>query len=180
VRFDDSRQVLALDVFHDQVVRAGMLVGVVGGHDVGVREPGGGLHLAIEAIDSLRRSHRGRGKHFDGHHPVHAPMQGLDDHAHAALAQLVENHILVEDQVLRLALGHGRRLIAREPVGGDELADQILERLGPPRRRQSLLKGRQICGRQQSAARDFLDELIQCHAHYALSGCCGVPTCEYH
>ena len=44
-------QVLALDVLHHQVVHALVLAGVVGGDDVGMRELGGRLHLAVEPLD---------------------------------------------------------------------------------------------------------------------------------
>ena len=41
-------------------------------------------------------------------------MLGLQDHAHAALAQLVQHHILAEDQPLGLALVDGLGLVLGE------------------------------------------------------------------
>ena len=44
----------AIDELHHEEVQVAGLVGVVGGDDVGVRQPGGGSELAVESLDGLR------------------------------------------------------------------------------------------------------------------------------
>jgi hypothetical protein len=51
---DDRGQVLSGNVFHDQEVRSLHLVGIVGGDDVGMAQPGGRLDLAKKPLQSNR------------------------------------------------------------------------------------------------------------------------------
>ena len=45
-----------------------------------------------------------RRQHLEGHHPLHPPVLGLVDLAHAALAELVQDHVVAHHQPAGLAL----------------------------------------------------------------------------
>ena len=52
-----------------------------------------GLDLPLEPPEGLRRlDHIGQ-QDFQGHPPLYPPVLGLQDQAHAALAQLVQDHL---------------------------------------------------------------------------------------
>jgi hypothetical protein len=48
---DEDREVLAVDVFHDQIPDAALHASVVGMHDVRVAELGGSLYFTLKAFD---------------------------------------------------------------------------------------------------------------------------------
>ena len=72
-----------------------------------------------------------RGDHLHRHEALHPPVLGLEDHAHAPLAQLVQHDIFAEDQPLGLALVDGLGLILGELALLDEDLGELLDVLGP-------------------------------------------------
>ena len=85
---DQPAQVGPLDELHDQHVRLPGLLGVVGGHDVRVRgQPRGRLDLAAESLDHGRVAQQIAADDLQGDRPVHQPMLGAVDGAHAAGAE---------------------------------------------------------------------------------------------
>ena len=98
---DDAVEVAPLDVFHDQEVDAAVLVGVERGDDVGVLEPAGGLDLAPEPQDGLRSRANEGGRILSATTSAQPAMPRLEDHAHAALAELVEDQVVADEQAPR-------------------------------------------------------------------------------
>ena len=99
---DDGGEVLAVDVLHHQIMPAFMLARIVGGDDVGMLQLGGGLDLTVKPFHGIGRL-QGRARIiFTATMPLHAAMLGLEHHAHAALAELVQHHVFAEDQPLGL------------------------------------------------------------------------------
>ena len=75
---------------------AAVLVGVEGGDDVGVLQPAGGLDLALEPRTAvLSRANEG-GRIFTRDDAAELAMPGLEDHAHAAGAELVEDQVVAD------------------------------------------------------------------------------------
>ena len=162
---DDAGQVMALDVFHHQVVHALVLVGVVGRDDVGMRELGRRFHLAVESLDGLGPLHGRRGEDLDRHRAFHPPVPGLQHYPHAAFAQLVQNDVLAEDQPLGLALVDGLGLVLGEFALLDEDLGELLDILGPLLGRKALLDRGDFGRRQQAALGQPLNELLDGDRH---------------
>ena len=66
----DGRERPAVDVLHDDEVRALVLAPVVDGDDVGVREVGGRLGLAAEALDERPVDGQLGEEHLEGDGPI--------------------------------------------------------------------------------------------------------------
>ena len=71
-----------------------MLVDVIDGADIGVIEGGGGLGLALEALQGLMVLGHIIGQELERYETVELGVLGLVDHAHAAAAQLFENPVM--------------------------------------------------------------------------------------
>jgi hypothetical protein len=112
ILLDPLAQVHPLDIFHDQEMDALMLAGVTGRHDVGMVELGSRLDFALEAFDGGGVLGDCGRQHLDGDFAGQFLVPGLEDHAHAARAQLVQDKIVVEYQPADLALTQHARLIA--------------------------------------------------------------------
>jgi len=103
------------DTFHDQVMDAVLLAGVVRRDDVRVRQPGGSLDLALGSggrttVLSCRRTN-----HFQSDDAFHSPMLRLENLPHAADAEFIEHQVLAEHQSLGFA--------QRQPVGLEAWSD---------------------------------------------------------
>ncbi|GEM_PF-1612077 len=111
---NERRQVEAVHVLHHQEGPAVCFVGVVGDHDIRVREPRGGLDLLLEAPQRIGRPHEFGRQRFQGHDPVHAAMDGFEYVPHAAMPQAVQDHIVAQDERIVSALTQRLGLIRRQ------------------------------------------------------------------
>jgi hypothetical protein len=93
-RRDDLRESLAFDVLHGEEALAVGLFDRVDGDDVRVVEGRDGLHLALEARETLRILGEGRRQGFERDLAMQALVLGEEDDPHAALAQLLEDPIV--------------------------------------------------------------------------------------
>ena len=57
-------------------------------------------------------------------------MAGLEDHAHSALAQLVEDQVVADQEAAALSLVDGSRLVGSQLAGLDQGARQAEDSLG--------------------------------------------------
>ena len=120
---DEAMEVGPVDELHDEVELAVLLVGVEPHHDVRVVKLGGRLHLAEEPVAGPAVGDPFGGDHLDRDDPIHHRVERLVDLAETAAAQLVENPILPEDELLRLprhdllALVGGEHFFSLEPAG---------------------------------------------------------------
>ena len=101
-----------------------MLVGVVGGDDVAVRQARGDFHLAAEPLDRIGRIGSAGRDQFDRHDPFHVAVDGLEHLAHAAGTDLVEDDIFAEHQAVGLAGRQGLGLERGELARADQHARQ--------------------------------------------------------
>ena len=100
--------------FHDEKMRPAGIVGVDRADDVGVIQLRHRLGLSVEPLDELRVSREGRGQDLEGDHLLEPTMLGLEDHAHAAGAELIEHDIASDQEPLRLPLADRAGLIGRQ------------------------------------------------------------------
>ena len=127
---DDAVEVASLDVFHDQEMDAAVLVGVLRGDEVGVLEPAGGLDLAAEPHHAPAVARERRREDLQGADPPQPAMPRLEDHAHAALAELVEDEVVADQQAAALLLVDRGRLVGRQLAGLDQGARQAQHPFG--------------------------------------------------
>ncbi len=113
----DVVQVAALDVFHHQEMDAPILVGVQRGDDVGVLELSSRLDFPLEPCHGGAIAGERGGEDLQGHHASQPPVSSLEDHAHAADAQLVEDQVVTDEQSAALALIQGGGLVGRQLAG---------------------------------------------------------------
>ncbi len=165
LRLDDLAQIVAVDVLHHEKVDALGLARVVGGDDVGMLQPGRGPNLAAEPADRVGRLHRLRRQDLQGHDPLHRAVAGLEDLPHPARADLFQHGVFAEDQPAGFAPVDGRGLEAGEHLGGDQLPGQRLGVAVAAIRRQPILKRGDLAGRQDAAADQVLDELLERDGH---------------
>ncbi len=130
VLLHQRREVAPFDVFHHQKVHAVSFVGIVGGDDIRMPQLGGRPHLAFEARHGSRVPHRLCRQHLQSHQSIHPAMLGLEDLAHAAGAELVEDRIVAQEQGLDLAVEDLMTLERREVACADELPSQLFSVLG--------------------------------------------------
>ena len=102
-------------------------VGVVGLHDIGMRQFGGGFDLAMKARDRrLRRDQVGR-QHFERDDPLHPAMPRETDDAHAAGAEFVEHDIVAQHQAGRVSLANATQLVDGEFIRLDEMRGERID-----------------------------------------------------
>ena len=126
----DAVEVAAFDVVHDQEMDAAVFVGVLSGHEVGMLEPAGGLDLAAKPHDGVPVARKRRRQDLERTDPPQPAMAGLEDHAHSALAELVEDQVVADQEPAALLLINGGRLVRRELAGLDQRARQAQNALG--------------------------------------------------
>ena len=112
---------LAVEVLHDEVVQPVGLADLEGADDVGVLELHGQPGLALEAAERFRVLGLGRRQHLDGDDLAEL-VDRLVDAGHAALADAVEDLVVVEEEVVGLAAQQQVRLVLGEVLVGDQPA----------------------------------------------------------
>ena len=124
VLLHQPRQVASLDILHDEEVQALELVGIERGDDVGVTQCAAAWASRWNRSTANLSIVNEGGSTLSADDPVHPPVPGLEHQAHAAGPDLVEDHVVADDQPFGLALEDGRGLVGGQP------------RLGPARGRE--------------------------------------------
>ncbi len=102
-RAEDLREVLALEVLHDDERGAvGERVDVEDAGDVDALEPAGGARLAQEALHHLALLGGLRAQELDGDALLQVQVPGRDDVRHAALTEQALDAVLAAEHVPRL------------------------------------------------------------------------------
>ena len=127
---NDAVEVASLDVVHDQEMDAAVFVGVLSGDQVGVLEPAGGLDLAAKPHDGIAVACKRGGQDLERAHAAQAAMPGLEDDAHAALAELVEDQVVADQEPAALLLINRGGLVRRELAGLDQGARKAQHAFG--------------------------------------------------
>ena len=123
---DQPRQVRALDIFHDQQMRAADLIGVDGVDDVGMVQRGGGPDLAVKAPHRSRVGQAIGLDHLERDDLAQLPVAGLEDLAHAPFPQPFQQHVVTKQEFLAPLLQELIDLIGGEPTAAEQLAGQRL------------------------------------------------------
>jgi hypothetical protein len=63
---------------------------------------------------------------LDGHNTFHQPVLGLEDLAHAALAERLEQAVVAQDQLVGAAGQEAAGLVIRQPSARDQPGGQVL------------------------------------------------------
>src|SRR5262249_11625277 len=101
------------------------LVSVIDQDDVGMRELGGGLGLALKAADDFRVLREPiLANDLERDNAVEPAVQRLEDLAHAAFAKKLEDAVGAEDEIGAVALEDLIGLVGGEPAALDEDADE--------------------------------------------------------
>ena len=108
---DDAIEVAAFDEFHHQEMDAAIFVGINSGDDVGMFQTTGGLDFATESQARPVGRGRKRGEDLQSAHAPEPAVAGLEDHAHSALADLVEDDVVSDQKPAALLLVDGGGLI---------------------------------------------------------------------
>jgi hypothetical protein len=74
----------AFDIFHRQEMHIAGLLGIEGGHDIGMRQAGRGADLAAKTLDGRRLVDQLAVEHLEGDRPFHEQMLRLVYRPHAA------------------------------------------------------------------------------------------------
>ena len=133
---------VSFDVLHDEEVVAVDLAGIDRIDDVIVRQPRGDLGLALEPLDEFLVLGQGIEQDLDGDDAVDAHLLGLVDHAHRALADLLDHLIAGDLELLRRS---------RRPPGGDGPSGSG-EDLGLDHDLQQALRDLLLLGRRSACA----------------------------
>jgi len=97
----EARQVLAVDVFQDQVMRPAVLAGVVRHGDVGMDQLRNDFDFAAEPLNALDRPEHPRREDLERHVALHPAMAGAEDLAHPARADEAFDHVIAQDRSRR-------------------------------------------------------------------------------
>ena len=126
VLLDQAGQISPLDVFHDQQVGAANLVGIVGQHDVGVRQGRRRPDLAFEAAHGIGVGQPLLADQLQGDDMAQLPVAGLEDLAHAPLAQPLQQHVGPQQQFLASSLEQLVGLVRSQPATPDQFPGEGL------------------------------------------------------
>src|SRR6516164_10087254 len=107
---DDVLQAGALDILHDQIMKASLLGDIVGMNDIGVIQRGDGLGFAIELLDEPGLFGEVNRKNFYRHSAVQVHVLGEVNDTHASRADPLQDVVAAEpkaapatfEQLLRL------------------------------------------------------------------------------
>ncbi len=121
----------AADVLHAEVRLALVRAGLVQGDDAGVLQLGGGGGLGVEAVAVVGVGESAAEDHLQGDGAVEADVAGLEDDAHAAAADLLDEFVVgeaVEGEAadVRDGPGLGAELAGAERVGGRAVGGRTL------------------------------------------------------
>ena len=108
------RKVFPVNELQYKVMRAGILRGIEGGHNVRMDQPRGGAHFFVKPVDRFLIRQRLGGQHLDSDLAFHPPVPRPQHDAHPAFAQFVEDRVLAKLQSLMLALIDDLCLILRQ------------------------------------------------------------------
>jgi hypothetical protein len=78
---------------------------LINGHDIGMVQLDGGLHLSAEALQLGGRGPLPGEDHLQGHQPIEPHVSGLENHPHAAPGDLLQQLVIAEGA--RQLQGHG-------------------------------------------------------------------------
>ena len=98
VHVHQLRKVLPIDEFHDQENRPGSFVRVKRGYDVRVVELARHLDFPLESFERPIGTRHRRREFLQRDQTFHAAVPGLENTAHASLADFVEDDIIAQDQ----------------------------------------------------------------------------------
>src|SRR5436190_12751403 len=164
VGFEESAQVLARQVFHDHVGRAGLLAVIKNADNVRVLKFGNHLRFAVEAMAKVRvRGERAR-KNFDRNRRAERGMDGFINLGHAAASNQFQVLVSAELSLLE----HLRQATARGPgrrsllvINLDAVETLVYEMLQPAagRLKASAKDGGGGRHRDERPAREVLKEL---------------------
>ena len=133
---DCLREAAARDQFHAEIRLPVQLADFVDRHDVRMVQAGRGLGFGSEALQIRRTSQAAGPDHFHGHQAMEALLLGLVDHAHAALANLLEQVVIAKGAPLGWRRGSGGTAIGgcrKRRVPGKRSG--LENRLGDPAQR---------------------------------------------
>lgn len=116
-------QSLPFEVLHDEVVAPAGLSEVKGADDVEVLEPHRHACLALEASQELRVRRLRRRQQLDGH-DVARNVRRLEHPRHPPLADQLQQPVVVEEQLVRLADQQLLGLIAGQIMAGHQPLDE--------------------------------------------------------
>ena len=117
---------LSFDVLHGDVVRSIHFIGVEQDDDVGMVELGDRLRLAMEARQDLRPCSKNLwADHLQGDDPVEFRLEGLEDHAHAPLAEGSLNTVGADNQLLAIPGQQLCLLVGGQPAALNEFPAQL-------------------------------------------------------
>jgi hypothetical protein len=118
---EEAGQVGALEVLHDEEVRAAGSTAIEDGDHVGVRQFRRQPRLALEALDGGGHFQGLGADDLQGDNAVHAGLPCPVDGTHPALAKQVQHDVAAEDQFMTLAAGKLVGLEHGEPAAADQL-----------------------------------------------------------
>ena len=81
VLFDEYRKITAFNILHDQKMRSTSFVGIVGGHHIGMPQPGSGLDLSQKPPQCIGGLYDRRRHDLQSHKAFESPMLGLQDNS---------------------------------------------------------------------------------------------------
>ncbi len=89
-------EVLALDVIHREIMLPLVFANLVNGHDVRMLQIGRGLRFGVEPLHQRGRSEFSRENHLQRHRAVKGRLPRLEDDAHAASRDLLQQLVISE------------------------------------------------------------------------------------
>ena len=91
---DQLPEVLAIHEFHHQVKKSAILVGVKGGHNVGMDQPCCCFDLSLKSTQPDLGAGHFFGQDLDCHDPLHAAVPGHENFAHAPATDLLDQVVV--------------------------------------------------------------------------------------
>jgi hypothetical protein len=163
----DLLQIVAANVFHDQVMHIAGLPGITGLHDIAMVQGRGHFHFLKEPGNGLIIIHGLRVEDLEGHNFFHQAVPRPEHHAHPAAADVILNDVVVaDDQPLRMPLIDRLGLIGGELLAFDQLIPQRAGIFGPALGVQAVTQRAQGMNGEQTALLKILHKLInRCHRH---------------
>ena len=121
---NDTVEVSAFDEFHHEELDAPVFGGIERSDDVGMLEPAGCLDLAAKSHDGLVIARERWRKNLEDADLPQPAVAALEDHAHATLANLVEDDIVADQEPSALFLIDRGCLVGSELAGVHQARDK--------------------------------------------------------